>query len=124
MTPATPPQDLSDIEIVRACARAMGLKVSESHGSLFYMAGFAPVYDGEGTDCSGIEISLEYDPLTDKSQSMELVIALKLTIDVGGVMGTGWLVRHYGAGIFAHEKDLLRAICLCAARIQLSKESK
>ncbi len=107
--------DLSDLDIVRLCARAMGYRIiSERQASVELDCDAALV-------CEGVpEI---YDPLTNKAQALDLVMALRLTVIAAPL--AGWIVQGGQDANFTSETgtDLLRAICLCAARVQLVKES-
>lgn len=121
MTPASPPQDLSDIEIVRACARAMGSDHVACFPSGMWEAG---------------EPDKEYWPLTDKSQAMGLAYAMQMSI-VWGHDGNVEVLAYEDCRNPTPEtlhseiywrpqtlEHLLHIICLCAARIQLAKEAK
>lgn len=104
--------DLTDAEIVAACARAMGIELIDDCGVL-WVAGFID--------------AVEYSPLTDRAQAMELVEKLRLR-----VIGSGppysraadpvWIVEQGGNRGEARDTNLLRAICLCAARVRIEKE--
>ena len=95
--------DLTDIDITRLCARAMGdLPVMVEHEGKMrfgYKSCMGPLYD-----------PLHYD-----SQAMALVKRFRRE----------WQMRdaidNWSRGV---GDDLNRAICLCVARMQLAKEAK
>ena len=91
---------LTDLEIVRACARAMGYKLFD---------------DGRPP----------YDPLTNKAQALDLVIELRLFVKPWPLRGCdGWIVGDENEIAEGRGETLLRAICECSARVQLAKEGK
>ena len=98
--------ELTDQEIVAACARAMGMKPF--------------------LQCEHLPLGGFYNPLTDRAQAMELVIRLGMCIEPNGFPPVSWTLRGWmctkRAWNTVTNKDLLRAICLCAARVQLEKE--
>ena len=110
--------ELTDQEIVAACARAMGQDLfTDSCGQVWVGATALEAYRSEKL----------YDPLTDRAQALELVEKLRLR-----VIGSGppysraadpvWIVEQGGNRGEARDTNLLRAICLCAARVQIEKE--
>ncbi len=112
--------EMSDIEVVRLCARARGLRDGDGAGR--HVAFDVPpsailAYNKQGGDCI-------YHPLTDKAQAMDLVIELGLSVNpIDEIDALEWEVECCdSAGTL--DKDLLRAICLCAAKVQQAKESK
>lgn len=101
--------DLTDTEIVAACARASQIEYRRCCGS---------------PECNDKNLYIDhgvYNPLTDRAQAMELVEKLRLAITP---LTGGWLVvgKISGGAVDADEHELLRAICLCAARVQIEKE--
>ena len=106
--------DLTDKEIVAACARAIGVQPHP-----MWNAAKWPTPDFFGTH--GV-----FNPLTDRAQAMELVIRLGMCIEPNGFPPVSWTLRGWmctkRAWNTVTNKDLLRAICLCAARVQLEKE--
>lgn len=107
--------ELTDTEIVAACARAIGVQPHP-----MWNAAKWPTPDFFGTH--GV-----FNPLQDDAQAMALVKKLRLFIgDNHDVNAYKWLVfpaalvgiKH----IEALDTDLNRAICLCAARVQIEKE--
>ena len=102
---------MTDLEMTKLCAAAMGIAVRQIEQDLW-------------TDIDEIVL---YDPLHDKAQAMDLVILLGLTLErtdlrEEGWEGYSWAVRSPGVGaVVAVDADLLRAICLCAAYMQASK---
>lgn len=105
---------MTDLEMTRLCAEAMG--------------------DDAWTDINGrwyCEVRGQetlFDPLRDRAQAMDLVEKLNLSVDSPDWRDpqgwTTWRALHYsgGAKIEGHDRNLLRAICLCAARVQLAKD--
>ena len=100
--------DLSDKEIIEACARAMGMKPF--------------------LQCEHLPLGGFYNPLTDRAQAMELVIRLGMCIEPNGFPPVSWTLRGWmctkRAWNTVTNKDLLRAICLCTAWVQLEKEKQ
>ena len=98
---------LDDLTITRLCAEAMG----------FGFSGW---------------VAEQWRPLVDKAQAMELVEKLKLSVVWTERQFDGWLVRGWYTGaktkmVLSEEvdnSDLLRAICLCVAKMQLAKEKR
>lgn len=103
--------DLTDTEIVAACARAMGHVDGES---MLWMEheGCWVLNDGKNS---------RWRPLTDRAQAMELVEKLRLRI-APYVSKNLWLAETQFERGGVSDANLLRAICLCAARVQLEKE--
>ena len=88
---------MTDLEITRLCAEAMGYEYS----------------DGSGTICVSKAGVGNYDPLHDDAQAMALVKKFRLEVQDCGK----WFVsEHQNADAF--EDDLNRAICLTVARMQ------
>ena len=100
--------DLTDTEIVAACARAIGVQPHP-----MWNAAKWPTPDFFGTH--GV-----FNPLTDRAQAMELVEKLEMFI---ARTNTGfWETYALCSGGKTFSENLLRAICLCAARVQIEKE--
>ncbi len=110
---------LSDLEITRLCAEAMGLKWIPNINSRAF-----PEHLQEGwVDQQGIQFP--FRPLTDDAQAMALVKKFGVTI---GNNGLGkWIVEWWPAhqSLYpAHDADgtdLNRAICECVAKMQAAK---
>ena len=110
---------MTDLEMTRLCAEAMGIATEESHGVL------AAYYrEGEGL------IQEIYDPLHDDAQAMALVKRFELTLTLGKSgqgsprhgSRTGWRACPYkGMDGAPRDMDLNRAICLCVAKMQAAK---
>tara|TARA_R110000868_G_scaffold90751_1_gene251504 strand:+ start:316 stop:657 length:342 start_codon:yes stop_codon:yes gene_type:complete len=111
---------MSDLEITRLCAEAMGLPVRASPfggGHPFVPCGNAErdVVDSQGP----LKI---YDPLHDDAQAMALVKTFKLRIDRDRGIPERWGVFSKPTFGDVHiNADLNRAICECCARMQLEK---
>ena len=100
---------MTDIEIIRACAKAMGLD-----------------YDYNDTEACA------YAPLTDDAQMVALVKQFDLSL--AKTLDGKWLVQNYPAtersplreyphGVFiANDADLNRAVCTCIAQMWLAKK--
>lgn len=133
--------ELSDEEITVLCAKALGWKHlggvgialepngrggfnhGPDDGSYWCMSGhndwwLSPAGGRVCRPCMSIP-----DPLKDKTQAMDLVIALHLYFD--GMLTDDWTAAgSVGAkSIEVNDKDPLRAICLCSAKIQQAMES-
>jgi hypothetical protein len=101
---------LSDVEIILACARAMGYTASQRANGVVWSA-------------QDIGIEMPYRPLSIKEQAMDLVIKLRLDIlnyEIGGE--PAFDVSGPNEKGIAVKGDLLVAICLCVAQMQLAKE--
>ena len=101
---------MTDIEIIKKCAEAMGIDVVE------VSRGLAIPYDNFN------EPQPFYDPLTDDAQAMALVKKFGLIIEPDGVMPTTeWWVQVWVSDEIrwtgVANKDLNRAICECVARL-------
>jgi len=111
---------MTDLEITRRCAEAMGYtKWSAHHGGL---PGF--------TKETGI-----YDPLHDKAQAFELLILLLNSGHRTVLENNAMAGKFYGkAPILVFEDDavheietvdlLMRAICLCVASMQQPRKER
>ena len=103
--------DLTDLDITRLCARAMGHTWTE----------FDEILSIPGVGTHRFQNSttgywtIRYDPLTDDAQCIALVKRFRRE----------WQMRdaidNWSRGV---GDDLNRAICLCVARMQLAKEAK
>ena len=101
---------MTDLEMVRKCAEAMGLEVVEIDGALYLPSGF--------------EEGPRYDPLHDDAQAMALVKKCGLEI-IPSVYGWDvWKSRCGGVSSHAEHKDLNRAIVECVANMQAAKEGR
>lgn len=99
--------ELSDLEICRLCATLMGIKL--------WMRSRPEIMNGQ------VSTGVTYWPLNDREQALDLVI--KLRPDICGYEDNFAVVLDYeGYSAHADNSDLLRAICLCASKIQLAKE--
>ena len=99
--------ELSDKEIVAACARAIGVQPHP-----MWNAAKWPTPDFFGTH--GV-----FNPLTDRAQAMELLIALRIE---PWWDGDDCIAEMAQGRVAVRDADPLRAICLCAARVQIEKE--
>jgi len=111
---------MTDIEMVRACARVMGIDTRDING---YPYVACEHYLRDTSDEKGaLKI---YSPLTDKAQAMDLVTELRLFVKPWPLRGCdGWIVGDENETAEGRGETLLRAICECAANVQLAKEGK
>ena len=120
--------DLTDIEVTRLCAAAVGL----GHLRTDYESGDFMNDDSNVLLCPVCqEYAISYDPLHDDAQAMALVKKLGLMISKspGITINDPWIVavmhdRTLSPGqliMSVVNNDLLRAICLCAAQVQQAK---
>lgn len=95
---------MTDLEMTRLCAEAVGIEL---------------VADNEVLWVAGFVDAVEYDPLTDDAQAMELVKKLGLTVsqDPDGC----WHVMTLYCDGPQSAADLNRAIVECVARMQAGK---
>lgn len=106
---------MSDLEITRLCAEAMGLTVIRMHD----IGQGAPVWAlaQEGTR------SVAYSPLTDDAQAMALVkkFGLWITHDNGEAVAKPWCVEGADDSTITYSDSLNRAICECVAKMRQSE---
>lgn len=109
--------ELTDLEVTRLCAEAVGLKVM----------GQSAVSPESAWVCKwGRSGSLQYDPLHDDAQCMALLFRLsgegEVIIQPGEFQFNcddfGIARRH----AIVRPADLRRAVCLCVANLQQGKE--
>ena len=109
---------MTDLEITKLCAEAVGVSVHEyQDGSLYHFGGLC-----EG----GIE---DYDPLHDDAQAMALVKKFGLVCDPQQdgqdfADDPGWEVWLLDPETMSINPDLNRAICECVAKMQEVKCSE
>lgn len=101
---------MTDLEITRLCAEAMGLYIGA---------------DAEEFGFPRWQHIMRYDPLHDDAQAMALVKKFRLTITLRDYVYAPnrheWNVAVGAGPIEAYETDLNRAICECVARMQKAK---
>jgi hypothetical protein len=96
---------MTDLEITKACAEAMGLLGGDTGYALL-----------------GRMENHPYDPLHDDGQAMALVRKFHLSLDWHG--DDGWTAMNSGDGVIrAHNLNISYAICECVANIQAEKLS-
>ena len=88
---------MTNLEMTKLCAKAMGFAVDGSAGILLPWRAF--------------------DPLHDDAQSMALVKKFRLCVDGADKSGE-WSAREWASGTFALDADLNRAIVECVAKMQ------
>lgn len=102
---------MTDLEMTKLCAEAMGLEVAEQLGGMRFMN-------------TQYESSL-YDPLANDAQAMELVKRFELNVQGPTyVIPPRWHVWRKGDQSFtgvANVLELNRAICECVANMQKGK---
>ena len=104
---------MTDLEITRLCAEAMGLKTVQ------YVT-------GDGCLCTAnekLKKDFYFDPLHDDAQALALVKKFGLAIDIMSVRKLGWCVWPSDDALIVNV-DLNRAICECVARIEEAKHEK
>ena len=120
---------MTDLEITKLCAKAMGLTESIRQGlePYFYVNEDVSQWVFCGQDrISTLWKSYRYDPLHDDAQAMALVKKFELRIDRNfedGGEGLVWTVTHhlcmkYGGISSFDNRNLNRAICECVAKMQ------
>lgn len=136
MTPAEKmTTELSDVEICRLCALALGWKHLGAIGKVYRDADGDFTYGPDNErwcrsgandwwqtpagdilcgSCEGIP-----NPLTNKAQAWDLMVALRIDIEH---LDKKVMASTEAISGTALDADPLRAICLCAARIQQAKE--
>ena len=92
---------MTDLELTKACADAMGLEVAEQLGGMRFLN-------------TQYESSL-YDPLANDAQAMALLKKFRFSVDDAN--NGDWFVVGIG-GAQAENPDLNRAICECVAQLQ------
>lgn len=100
---------MDDLEITRLCARAA--EVNAKNGVSADGQTFLYLSNGD-----------LYDPLHNRAQALELVESLRL--DIAACNDGDWFVCLMKPRHEARDANLLRAICLCAARVQQARETK
>lgn len=101
---------MTDLEITKACAEAMGFNYGVGYRS-FNMKTMEPV--GPEQILVGSET---YDPLHDDAQAMALVKKFQLWI--GGWAFNGTVSCSQGGEFVSSANSLNRAICECVANMQ------
>lgn len=106
-------KSMTDLDLVRTCADAMGLRFLVKDG----LTGRQFLVKKIGKS------SYDYNPLTDDEDAMALVKKFKLNI---AQLSTGdcqvFAQTVYGPYAVGSSKDLNRAICECVYEIQQAKE--
>ena len=97
---------MTDLEITKLCAEAMGVDFSKGFGTITCK------------ECG--EIGIPYDPLHDDAQAMALVKKFQLQVDwsAGDLV---WINNRRGSYAKADPADLNRAICECVANMEKAK---
>lgn len=106
---------MTDLEITKLCADAMGQLV-------FEVSQNRPEHTLRIINDRGIRTSVNYWPLKDDAQAMALVKRFNLRLDKDRSLVEKWAVyskRDYSDAMF--NADLNRAICECVANMQKGK---
>ena len=108
---------MTDLEMTRLCAEAMGHLWSNFEGGKVIK-----LHDGDN-------FSIIYAPLHDDAQAMALVkkMHLYITPNVPALDGTGltgWDVRHWDSNEPSVHADFNRAIVECVAEMQASLSTR
>jgi hypothetical protein len=103
---------MGDLEMVKACAEAMGIAVTLTDGK-YYLSERPDPYS---------PIFTRYDPLQFDAQAMALVKRFRLDIASGSKSATLWAVMLGANQCVDH--DLNRAIVRCVARLAGQKEGE
>ena len=110
---------IDDLEITRLCARAAGVTVTTKH-KVF----------SEGEYCV-TKNGTVYDPMNDSAQALELEERLRMDIyhfraedGTEMVQVSKAFDQHTDINQVEPVTDLLRAICVCAARVQQAREAE
>ena len=104
---------MTDLEITKLCAEAMGLILGPDWDQGYVMLG----------GHSGITPS-KYDPLHDDAQAMALVKRFRITCSGTSRSGLQYWQAWTGGDLEEHfvvRPDLNRAICECVAKMQSAK---
>ena len=109
---------LSDLAITQACARAINVKIEHvQHGMAYFI--YHPI-------SAPLPLFHPYDPLTDDAQCMALVKRFGIGFDPtrGEDFASAAIRDEHGTMLIFCDPSLNRAICLCVAHMQLTKEAK
>ena len=106
-------EQLSDLEVTRACAEAMGFELNDP-GLPMHFRGV----DWQDFRGNKHPTWIRYNPLRDDSQAMALVKRFQPGIQPPDLMKNQlkWTVC-LSAGNWIEHSDLNRAICLCVAKM-------
>jgi hypothetical protein len=103
---------MTDLEMTKLCAEAMGIKLVQSEScELATICGLPYFFDGMRTQ--------SYDPLHDDTQAMQLVKKCRLSVGCLRGSGTWNVVGTYPAE--AENSDLNRAIVETIAKMQAAR---
>ena len=108
---------MTDLEITRSCAEAMGHEM----GGVMSLADPERVYAKNAEGFNDGTYSL-YNPLHDDAQAMALVKKFNLWISAPHGLCNWWSVSSDESWA-EYAQDLNRAICECVAKMQLAKAS-
>jgi len=108
---------VTDLEIVKACAKAMGFKVASRPAGVIvaYQVSESAIVASNARGGDSV-----YDPLTDKAQCFDLVEELRLHINDmqdGNTRAWGVFPGALG-GLGIYDRNLARAICTCVAKMK------
>ena len=103
---------MTDLELTRLCAEAMGIEICARHSHLW------PHYFDGSINEWGEDV--RYDPLHNDAQAMALVKKMDLRINRER-HGTRYAVHTAQYQNMIMDADLNRAICECVANMQKAK---
>ena len=119
---------MTDLEITRACARAMGYVGLKPLRELCpWMEASCALYDPSSLEDG--QPTFVFDPLHDDAQAMALVKKFHLQINIWNELSTArglleagwWRVDSQSQNVTARHGDLNRAICECVAKMKAGK---
>lgn len=108
---------MTDLEITKLCAEAMGIQISKPAGYREFVQDNPPLYA-----TGAVNGSIYYEPLHDDAQAMALVKRFDLNFEK--FPGSAWEVSRWSGSEWSEElfsDDLNRAICECVANMQKVK---
>lgn len=119
------PNPPSDLEVVRACARVMGLRVLDYNTLCLSAKEMKLVHVGR----TSADLPEVYDPLHDKAQCFALVEKFDMVIEretrdrslFGVTLFLPVKGRKNATFVVRAEAELARAVCLCVYRLHEGK---
>lgn len=115
-------KELTDLEITKLCAEAMAFALSYPIPGIPHISHHS--WFDRDTSENGVPLKV-YDPLHDDAQAMALVKRFRLWI--APQPDDFWEVDGWRDGVYlgvSESKNLLRAVCICVAKMQLSRAGK
>ena len=112
---------MTDIEITKLCAEAMGFVAETFWGPICQIRGVYGVGTHRFSNTTSGYWTVDYDPLHDDAQAMALVKKLKLDCGRFPEGGQWWCADVCCNEPAIYARDLNRAVCEYVAKIQLSR---